>query len=412
MNHEIKPGIRSGIYNPGDTLTFIPGTYDYFTADGTSGTSDQPIRLIFQNGVKFTSGFDMSNVNWIIFDGGGTAKNLLIEGATGVPLSFKGKCNNIVIDGIRINGAYSYIWFKTEVAEQSFANWSYWTKVGDKIEANYIMDGLTVRNFDFRDAKFDGGYISSTGQKADRPIKMPDGITYYPFPPKVANVKFENGVIDGAARTGLQISGLVSSESWLDNVTIKNCGTSLEAYQGACFLLGGNSSKIKITGCMFDGSHLYAVRTDGGGLIEFTNNTVLNSTTVNGAQNTEKMAAVQFDSYEADPATFVITGNKVDASNNGVSVVVYGNERSVSANSVFANNQLAGQFQNLSGVQFGTGDVVEPPPDEVKLSSVKLILKMTDGSTLDLSNFTKALKRADGSYKITFADGTFKIYSK
>lgn len=362
MNYEITPGGHwfEGNYKPGDVLHFVAGNYTYFSGANTSGTKENPIICTFDAGVTFSSGINLTNCSYWKFDGG-VNKNLFIKDATGVALSFKGKCNGIEITGVKVDKAYSFLWFKTEVGD--FNTWDYWIKNDDgTISASFIMDGLTLTNFEFLNGNFDGCYICSTGQKADRAVVI-DGTTYYPLPAKVANIQIQNGLIDGAARTGMQISGLLNGINFLKNVTIRNCGKSQESYQGADFLIGGNSAGgIEIDSCIFDGSHLYNVRSSGGGVIKFTNNKCDNATFVDGKQNAEQMASVEFDTYDDTPATLFIEGNTIGASNNEVSVVVYGTIKSVNPASTFKGNTCAGDFQNFSGVEFQKSGIAVPPP--------------------------------------------------
>lgn len=392
---EVKAGSTGASAAAGDTLNFAPGNYTYFVLNGVNATKAKPVVLLFNAVATFKNGFDVTNSKGLKFDGG-NAYNLKVRGATGVAFSFKGKCGDIQLIGADVDGAYSWGWFKTEVGEPAFANWDYWTKNADgTISANYIMDGLLVKHCIFKNAAFDGWYVNSTGQQADRAMVI-DGKTFFPLPPKCANIQFEDVVMDGAARTGMQISGLLSGNNYIKNVTIKNCGKSLENYQGACFLIGGNSpADIEIDGNTFDGSNLYAVRTDGGGTIKFTNNTVAHSNTVNGQIRPTKMAAVQFDGVK--PQTkLIITGNTVDPSNNGVSIVVYGDKNTVSAESVIANNKLAGSFQNFSGVQFKTADTTpvppvdpNPPVDPVPVTITDVKLNADNTLTVSKSDGTK-----------------------
>ncbi|MGN6352811.1 MAG: right-handed parallel beta-helix repeat-containing protein [Parafilimonas sp.] len=417
--YTVKAGSTGGTYKAGDIVNFEGGNYTYFILNGY-GTKDDPIQLNFKSPVTFKNGFDITNAGGFIMDGG-VNKNLLIKDASGVPLSFKGKCRDVEIKGIVIDGAYSWLWFKTEVGE--YTSWDYWTKNADgTISPNYVMDGLKLSNFDFKNAKFDGCYIGSTGQQADRAVVI-DGKIYYPLPAKVANIQIENGTMDGAARTGMQISGLLNGINHVKNVAIKNCGKSLENYQGACFLIGGNSpADIEIDGNTFDGSNLYAVRTDGGGEIKFTNNVVANSNKVNGVIRPTKMAAVQFDGVK--PQTkLIITGNTIDASNNGVSIVVYGDKNTVSAESIIANNRLAGQFQNFSGVDFKEEGTTTPPPvdtdpippvelNPVTLKSVTHTFTYTDGSKKEVSGCQYAARIKDGNWLMVHNDGSTEVIQK
>ncbi len=362
---------------------FPAGNYSYFSGANTSGTKDNPIVCNFAAGVIFSNGINLTNCSYWKFDGSDN-KNLLILNASGVALSFKGKCNGIAIKGAKVQNPFSYIWFKTEVAD--FNTWDYFTKNADgTIQASFVMDDLTLTNCEFSGAKFDGGYIGSTGQNADRAVKMVDGNTYYPLPAKVSNIKIDNITINGAARTGLQISGLLEGTNYLKNSSISNCGQSLEAYQGASFLIGGNSpGGIEIDNNTFDGSNLYSVRTDGGGVIKFTNNTVVNATEVNGKANTQPMAAVQFDSYENTPLTLIIT-------------------KSLSADSVFEDNILEGQFQNFTGVDFKKNNT--PPPVQ-PLPTPDPPIPVPDPKPVDTSIVSIGFIKGTGQAVFNRADGT------
>lgn len=433
MNYEIAPNtgywFGKDQFKPGDTILFKAGQHAYFSGTDCAGTSNNPITATFEQGVVFSKGIDLTNCqNWI-FDGG-ASQNFYIKGATGVAIGFKGTCKNIAIKGVKVEGAYSFLWFKTEVNEQAFANWTYWTKNPDgTISANYVMDGLTVDNFSFLTCNFDGCYIGSTGQKADRPVTI-DGTVYYPFPVQVSNIHLSNGVIDSSARTGLQISGLIGAGSSLKNVTISNSGTGREAYQGASLRIGFNSPDgIEIDGCTFDGSFLYNVQTQCGGQLKFTNNTVKNSCySAHGVPNVEKMAAVEFDTFDKYPCTVTATGNTVDGSNNNVSLVIYGSTKSLKAASNVGGNNFQGSFQNQTGQTITVGDNtggLPTPPDPTppanktvsyfKQTTDRFTLKFfyTDGTTETVSNVKQVVYAAGyapaGRYTVTFKDGTKQI---
>ena len=205
---EIKAGSTGASAIAGDTLDFAPGNYTYFVLNGVNATKAKPVVLLFNGVSTFKNGFDVTNSKGLKFDGG-DAYNLKVRGASGVAFSFKGKCGDIQLIGADVDGAYSWGWFKTEVGEPAFANWDYWTKNADgTISANYIMDGLFVKHCIFKNAAFDGWYVNSTGQQADRAMII-DGKTFYPLPPKCANIQFEDVVMDGAARTGMVATSVI-----------------------------------------------------------------------------------------------------------------------------------------------------------------------------------------------------------
>ena len=154
MNYVIEPNsgywFSAGKFKAGDTILFKAGQHDYFSGTECSGEPLNPIFVSFEAGVVFSKGFDFTNCRHWVIDGG-PDKRFYIKGANGVAMGFKGKCGNITIKGVKIEGCYSFIWFKTEVNEQQFANWDYWTKNPDgTISASYVMDGLTLENFDFQ----------------------------------------------------------------------------------------------------------------------------------------------------------------------------------------------------------------------------------------------------------------------
>lgn len=412
-------------FKAGDTILFKAGQHAYFSGTDCSGTPENPIVATFEPGVIFSKGIDFTNCkNWVL--DGGADQNFYIKGASGIALGFKGTCGNITIKGVKVEGCYSFLWFKTEVNEQQFANWTYWTKNADgTISANYVMDGLTVENFTMKKCNFDGGYIGSTGQKADRAMVI-DGVTYYPYPVQVSNIKISNGVIDGSSRTGLQISGLIGTGSYLKNVTIMNSGEGREAYQGANLRIGYNSPDgFEIDGCTFDGSFLYNVQTTCGGLLKFTNNIVKNSCRVGGIPNVEKMAAVEFDTFAQYPCKIDCQHNTIDGSNNNVSIVIYGTTKSISKDSVVANNTLQGSFENQTGVTIITdngGTPPEPPVvadkivnyfTQVNNDKTKLKFFYTDNTTETVTNAKKVAYMAkNGNYTVTFADNTTKVMGK
>lgn len=426
MNYEIQPNtgywFGANKFKPGDTILFKAGQHAYFSGTDCNGTADKPIVATFEQGVQFSKGIDFTNCqNWIL--DGGAERNFYIKGASGIAMGFKGTCGNISIRGVRVQGCYSFLWFKTEVNEQQFANWTYWTKNDDgTITANYVMDGLTLENFDFQTCNFDGCYVGSTGQKADRPVVI-DGVTYYPLPVQVKNIRFSNGIINDSSRTGLQISGLIGDASYLKNVVISNSGRGREAYQGANFRLGFNSPDgFEIDGCTFDGSFLYNVQTMCGGLLKFTRNTVKNSCIVNGIPNVEKMAAVEIDTFNQFPAKVTVENNSIDKSNNNVSLVIYGTKQSLSKDSIVRNNQLQGTFENQTGQTIITDGNNPIPPDpepvdktvsyftQINNDKTKLKFFYTDGTNEVASNVKKTLYQSkDGKYTVTFKDGSTKI---
>lgn len=351
---EYKPGgywVTNSNLKDGDTAYLLKGNYTYI-----SGENLNNVTFLGEPGVVLSAGFNFTNSSNLKFDGGTKTRNIQIKGAGGVALSFKGKCNNIKINGVDIDGAYSYLWYKTEIDDFG-ADTSYW---------HIKMNGLYVTNCTWTGAKFDGVYVGSTNQQANRKIVI-NGKTYYPLPADVANIRFTNVYITGSYRTGMQISGCTSGTNWVKNCSIINVGTNMESDHGAALRLGGRTKNFTVDKCIFKNTWLYAFHSQASGNLVFSNNTVDSATAVAGKINPQPMAAVEFDTYNK-PTFIKIYKNTIDYSNNNVPVVIYGSDKTLSdTGNVYAENTTKGSWQNKTGIKFSDKiDIpVEPPVDTV-----------------------------------------------
>jgi hypothetical protein len=138
------------------------------------------------------------------------------------------------------------------------------------------------------------------------------------------------------------------------------------------------------------------------------------------------MAAVQFDTFNQYPAIIDCQGNTVDGSNNGVSLVIYGTKISLSKDSIVANNNFQGSFQNMTGQDIITDGETPIPPEppvakdktvnyfqQVNSNPKKLKFFYTDSTTEIVDNVKKVVYQSDANkYTVTFADGTTKVMGK
>jgi hypothetical protein len=342
--YDIEP--NSGVYNPvhpapGDTVYLKKGQYDWISWGNISGDSAHSIILMGDSAVM-SSGFEFNDCRYWHIAGG-----ITITSPKPVPynVAFKirGKSGGFEIENVDFENVYSAIWFKLECNE--YKDTSYWS---------WIMDGLYVHDCNVRHCHFEGFYIGSTDQSCKRPAVASDGKTYYPCPPKVRNIRLKNIYMDSCWRTGIQVSGLDSSDSWIRYCTIRNSGMGHESDQGASFRLGGRSAYFNISNCTFSNSWLYAVQSQGSGLIKFVNNRV-DSATHCGSNNPQGMACVQFDNATY-PTTLKIKDNIIGWSNTNVAVVIYANKPAqFTADNVYSGNITKGTFVNNTDAVFNAG---------------------------------------------------------
>lgn len=289
----------------GDTL-YLDGHYTYMSFGKVSGAKDKPIVIMGSGNVIMSNGFNFSDCNYFHITG-----KINIENAPGTALSISGKSNHFEIDGVNIDTAFYFLWFKTEPADHPCDS-SYWHSLN--------MDDLYVHDCNFNYCNQDGCYISSTDQNADRSVNC-NGKIYYPLPATVSNIRFERVRMTNAQRTFLQISGC-SGNNYIKNCYFNNAGFEMNPYQGAGIALGGNDiGKFEIAYDTIINTYLNNFYSYASGTVNFHNNLLDSADVVSGKINAKENASVLLS---AKNATYNFYENQIGWSNNNVQLVVYG----------------------------------------------------------------------------------------
>lgn len=374
----------------GDTL-YLNGDYTYMSFGGVNGEPDKPIVVLGDN-ATLKNGFNFSDCNYWHITG-----KINIKNAPGTALSISGKSNHFEIDGVNIDTAFYFLWFKTEVGDHPCDS-SYWH--------NMNMDDLYVHDCNFHYARQDGCYIGSTGQNADRAVNC-NGKIYYPMPATVSNIRFERVRMTNAQRTFLQISGC-SGNNYVKNCYFNNCGFEFNPYQGAGVALGGNDNgNYEIAYDTIKNTYLNNFYSYASGTINFHHNLLDSADVVSGKINTQQNASVLLRS---NGSTYNFYSNKIGWSNNNVSLVVYGDDKTVSPESIFADNTIAGEFQNFTGVEFKTNiDDNQGSQGRTAIKEIKVTIENIDGSYKKVTGWQKITEK-NGNVNITDSNGHFEKY--
>lgn len=250
------PAADSGYYNyanllPGDTL-FIDGSraWSYIYIEGKNGTPQCPIVIMNKNGQARLRGnsaqFKLRNCTNIKILGTGTSgveygfyiqpypTNVLVNGAYAV--SVEGRSKNVEISNVHITHAGIGMNIKEDGGCDPNNNYPNWVIDSIKIHHNKIVktwnQGMYIGN-----TSPDNGPTSYS----PRPVVC-NGVTTYPKPVRMGNIKVYDNIIDSTGRAGVQISSASTGLSEVYNNTITHSGIGGDEAQGAGINLGAYSN--------------------------------------------------------------------------------------------------------------------------------------------------------------------------
>jgi len=306
----------------GDTLV-LDGTYTYLSFGNVSGKKDSTIVILGQNNPVMSNGFNFQDCNYWHITG-----NILIKNAAGTAISISGKSNHFEVNGVTVDSAYYFVWFKTEPADHACDS-SYWHSMN--------MDDFYLHDCVFKRAKQDGIYIGSTDQNADRAVTC-NGKTYFPLPATVSNIKVKRITITGTPRTGIQISGCTSGNNFIRRCNISNCGNEFNPYQGAGAALGGYDKNVDIAYDTIKNTYLNNLYSYGGSTISIHDNVFDSADICYGIKNPQVNASILLSATM--PTTFQLRDNKIGYNNSNTSVVIYGISTYISDSSYTCNTGL------------------------------------------------------------------------
>lgn len=274
---------------PGDTLDLNNYTYQYVYIANKNGTPTCPIVVMNSGGVATIRGtsistgdgsqFKLENCTYVKVIGTGSAdqygiyiqpynNDTLRNGSFAFVI--KGRSKNIEVSNVSIRNAG--IGFEIKEDGGCDPNYTY---------PNWILDSITIHHSKVRLTWNQGMYIGNTSpdNAADayspRPVVC-EGLTIYPRPVRMGNIKVYNMDIDSTGRAGIQLSSASTGISEIYNNTVKHAGLGGDDGQGAGIVIGGYT-RAKIYNNTVVNTFTYGIASQGGSgtpNIEIVGNTI------------------------------------------------------------------------------------------------------------------------------------------
>lgn len=266
----------------GDTLDLKNKTFQYVAVINNSGTAGCPIVIQNSGGqAKVTSstmsGGDLSQIRLestayieVRGDGSKDSKGILIQPYKSDSirngswaLAVLGKSKNVAVNNIYIRNAGIGMSIKDEGQCDSTFNYPLWT-----IDSITVNDNLIVRTFN------QGMYIGNTapdnraGLADNRPVNC-SGVTKYPMPARMGNVRVFNNYVDSTGRAGIQLSSASTGSSAIYNNTIRYSGLTGDEQQGAGINIGAYS-KVSVYNNTIFKTLTYGISSFGASGTNFT----------------------------------------------------------------------------------------------------------------------------------------------
>lgn len=324
-------------YQPGDTLvlraSLNPWSYTYF--GGVNGTVQKPVVIINEGIVEMSAGMELENCNYIKLTGSGSRDHFGIRVAhsNGVALSIHGKSSHIEAERFTALDCNFGCWIKNEASCDTAIN-------------NWVLDQVSVHDYEFRDIRTEGFYMGSTdANNASRPVNC-GGVQKFYRPSRLGNIKIYNGYINGTGRPAIQLSNAQIGMSEIYNNEITNVGNEGSDQQGTGISLGlytrahVHHNKIRNT-------LTWGIASLGGSGTLLIDHNIIDSSghlrdhSINWAQN------IVIDTRPTDPADstkFIITDNQVSNPGRDVSnIEIWQTLKTYTRDNLICGNTSAGK---------------------------------------------------------------------
>jgi hypothetical protein len=324
-------------YQLGDTVVLRASLnpWSYLYLGGINGTKQKPVVIINEGPVEMSSGIDLENCRYIKLTGSGSRDKygIRVLHSDGVALGIHGKSSDIEAERFSAVGCSFGCWIKNEAnCDTSINNW--------------VLDRISVHDYEFRDIKIEGFYMGSTdANNASRPINC-NGVQQFYRPSKLGNIKIYNGFIDGTGRPAIQLSNAQVGMSEIYNNTISNVGRERNDQQGTGISLG-LYTRAWVHHNKISNTLTWGIASLGGsGTIRIENNTIdhsgqLGDLSLNWAQN------IVIDTRATDPADstrFIIVNNEVDHPGKDVeNIEVWQSVKTYGSDNLICNNTVHGK---------------------------------------------------------------------
>src|ERR1700694_399909 len=324
-------------YQPGDTLVLRAALnpWSYLYVGGVSGTAQHPLVIMNEGVVELSAGIDLENCRFIKVTGSGSRDRygFRVQHSGGVALTIHGKSADIEAERLLAFDCNFGCWIKNEAnCDTSINNW--------------VLNHISVHDYEFRNIKVEGFYMGSTdANNASRPINC-NGVQQFYKPSKLGNIKIYNGLIDGTGRPAIQLSNAQVGMSEIYNNVVLNVGREMNDQQGTGISLG-LYTRAYIHHNKIRNTLTWGIASLGGsGVLRIENNDIdtsgyLDGKPLNWPQN---IVVSTRPTDPADSTQFIIVNNKLghpgkDAQN----IEVWQSFKTYRGDNVICNNTAQGR---------------------------------------------------------------------
>jgi len=324
-------------YQPGDTLVLRAelNPWSYLYVGNVNGTAERPIVIINEGPVEMASGIDLENCSYIKLTGSGGRDRygIQVKRSGGVALTIHGRSSNIEAERFSATDCNFGCWIKNEASCDTSIN-------------NWVLDHISVHDYEFRNIKTEGFYMGSTdANNASRPVNC-NGVQQFYRPSRLGNIKIFNGLIAGTGRPAIQLSNAQVGMSEIYNNVITNVGQERNDQQGTGISLG-LYTRAWVHHNNISNTLTWGIASLGGsGLIRIENNTIdrsgqLADLSLNWAQN------IVIDTRSTSPADstrFIIVNNKLGHPGKDVqNIEIWQSVKTYGRDNLICNNTVQGK---------------------------------------------------------------------
>lgn len=289
---------------PGDVIILNTGVpYTYLYLGRCNGTATNPIIIKNAGGqALMTSGIALEDCSYIHIDAGISDYGIRITApyGSGVPITVKGHCNNIEINGVELSGGTGGIWIKTELQD---------THCDSTLLYPNRIDNIKVHHNYAHNIQGDVFYLGTTEPYGGtRPLNCNGQVTY-PRPQGLSNFLIYNNRVENCTRTGIQLSGCDAGVNKIYNNTVSNCGTEYNDTQGAGIFIGGATRNCEVYNNTINNTWEHGIFSYGIGKTIIRNNVVNGSGIVGGKRRTYAIANILHNFIDKEQGIVKIKNN-------------------------------------------------------------------------------------------------------
>ena len=325
---------NNGGYAPGDTLVLRAslGAFDYFSLENVHGAAWAPIVILNEGGQVQLTRMEFRHCTFIKLTGTGASSSygFLVTNpwATWVAaaVSITGRSSDMEVDHVDINQTGYGFWVKEEsscIDSLQYPNWR--------------INNISIHDNRLQNLAQEGIYAGSTAPNGERGVTC-NGVTIYPMPIRLGNIKIYNNIIYHTTRAGIQLSAADYGTNEIYNNNVSNCGYEFVQTQGNGILLGTYTTAY-VHDNVVDNTYSTGIFSLGSGLVRIENNRVDHSGQLEG-RTADLASSIMVDTRLTTPVTnttFYVKNNTLGA-NSDVGIRVYDTYPTYNLGNLICNN--------------------------------------------------------------------------